>query len=344
MDLSVTVTKTYTHLAGSATIIFIVIACLPMSQTGTIPAAVVTTHMQRNFRSIQVCLLVGIAGGVPRADADIRLGDVVVGSGGVVQYDFGKSTSDGFVRTSLNHRPANSLLQASSHLKALHLRGMGKFHEYVSHFNTLPEFTSRNAGRDILFDAKYHHVAKGFTCEQCDKEREIKRQARDEHVMVYYGIIASGNLVMKYSVARDRVSSELNGALCFEMEAAGLITDSSFPCLVIRGISDYADSHKNDRWKPYAAATAASYAKDLLLTLPSSEQSRTVQLQKELETSYIPLKESSQFFTGRGYFIDRLKNFFALKTTRRRDFVLYGLGGCGKTQICLRFAEENKDM
>ena len=47
--------------------------------------------------------------------------------------------------------------------------------------------------------------------------------------------------------------------LCFKMEAAGLMDD--FPCLVVRGICDYADSHKNKQWQGYAAATAAAYAK-----------------------------------------------------------------------------------
>lgn len=46
---------------------------------------------------------------------------------------------------------------------------------------------------------------------------------------------------------------------------------NDFPCLVIRGISDYSDSHKNDRWQPYAAATAAAYAKELLITLSKQE-------------------------------------------------------------------------
>jgi hypothetical protein len=45
----------------------------------------------------------------------------------------------------------------------------------------------------------------------------------------------------------------------------------SFPCVVIRGICDYADSHKNKRWQPYAAVTAAAYAKELLLTIPEGE-------------------------------------------------------------------------
>jgi hypothetical protein len=59
---------------------------------------------------------------------------------------------------------------------------------------------------------------------------------------------------------------ELGGILCFEMEAAGLM--NNFQCLIIRGICDYADSHKNKGWQPYAAATAAACAKELLLTIP----------------------------------------------------------------------------
>jgi nucleoside phosphorylase len=43
---------------------------------------------------------------------------------------------------------------------------------------------------------------------------------------------------------------------------------NTFPCVIIRGISDYADSHKNWIWQPYAAATAAAYAKELLHVIP----------------------------------------------------------------------------
>lgn len=67
---------------------------------------------------------------------------------------------------------------------------------------------------------------------------------------------------MKHGSTRDRIASEL-GILCFEMEAAGLM--DSFPCLVIRGISDYAVSHKNHQWREYAAATAAAYAKEAFI-------------------------------------------------------------------------------
>ncbi|KAI9736970.1 MAG: hypothetical protein M1834_000559 [Cirrosporium novae-zelandiae] len=59
---------------------------------------------------------------------------------------------------------------------------------------------------------------------------------------------------------------DLDDVLCFEMEAAGLM--NNFPCLVVRGICDYADSHKNKRWQKYAAATASAYAKELLSIIP----------------------------------------------------------------------------
>ena len=74
---------------------------------------------------------------------------------------------------------------------------------------------------------------------------------------------------MRDGAKRDRVSEDLGGVLCFEMEAAGLM--NSFPCLVIRGICDYADSHKNKKWQPYAAGTAAACAKETLSVIPPAE-------------------------------------------------------------------------
>jgi nucleoside phosphorylase len=70
---------------------------------------------------------------------------------------------------------------------------------------------------------------------------------------------------MQDAFIRDSLALK-NDVLCFEMEAAGL--SNHFPCVVIRGICDYADSHKNHQWQGYAAMVAAAYAKDLLLCIP----------------------------------------------------------------------------
>jgi nucleoside phosphorylase len=88
---------------------------------------------------------------------------------------------------------------------------------------------------------------------------------------IHYGLLASGNQLMRDDALWEKYCTEL-GILCFEMEAAGLM--DSFPCLVIRGISNYSDPHKNDRWKVSAAAAAAC-AKDLLLTMPTYDVDRT---------------------------------------------------------------------
>lgn len=71
---------------------------------------------------------------------------------------------------------------------------------------------------------------------------------------------------MKNAEERDIYARdpELN-VLCFEMEAAGLM--NHFPTLVIRGISDYSDSHKNNEWHRFAALAAAAYAREILHVL-----------------------------------------------------------------------------
>ena len=125
----------------------------------------------------------------------------------------------------------------------------------------------------MLFKADYNHVGED-TCASCAATGTVQREERTNNTpAVHYGTIASGNQVMRDGVVRDKISSEFGAVLCFEMEAAGLT--NSFPCLVIRGICDYADSHKNKRWQPYAAGTAAAYAKELLLVIPAADVVKT---------------------------------------------------------------------
>jgi hypothetical protein len=88
---------------------------------------------------------------------------------------------------------------------------------------------------------------------------------------------------MRHGATREQLRKELD-VLCFEMEAAGLMDD--FPCLVVRGICDYADSHKNKRWQGYAAATAAAYAKELLSVIPGNLIVSTRAAVETTKTSY----------------------------------------------------------
>ena len=217
----------------------VVLVCLPAGQMGPQSAAAVAARMASKFTSIQFSLLVGIGGGVPSAAADIRLGDVVVSqpylqNGGVVQYDFGKTGVGGHqTRTGWLNAPPPILLRAISELRALHYRGRSSLATYISVFDRLENFSHETIGPDVLFEASYNHTG-GATCERCSKEREVKRDPRKSQVVIHYGTIASGNQVIKDGISRDRISTELGGVLCFEMEAAGLM--NNFPCLVVRGM------------------------------------------------------------------------------------------------------------
>jgi nucleoside phosphorylase len=256
----------------------IVIACLPAGQTGNNSAATVASQMRSTFTAIEFGLMVGIGGGAPSRANDIRLGDVVVSQpgksdGGVIQYDFGRTITEGsFIRSGTLNSPPQVLLNAMNALQAHNRLSHIGLERHLSTFRTneLQQFTYQGSQNDLLFDAGYDHATDAPDCHSCDPHQIVPRQERpSQEPVIHYGTIASGNQVMRHGGTRDRWSRE-SGVLCFEMEAAGLM--NTFPCLVIRGICDYADSHKNKRWQEYAAAAAAAYAKELLSVTPSRTQ------------------------------------------------------------------------
>ena len=267
----------------------VVIASLKAGQYGSVSAAVVATSMLSSFPEIKFGLLVGIGGGIPRmeedGDTDIRLGDVVVSepsgsTGGVIQYDFAKAVPGSKLKPngSLNS-PPETLLYALGGLKSQHedgpseipniLEQMKSRHPYM--FKARPGSTGfgyQGEPHDRLFKAGYTHQ-RGHDCCNCSDSERVPREARmSTEPVIHYGIIASGNTLVKDGAARAQLLDHIpDSCICFEMEAAGLM--NNFPCLVVRGICDYADSHKNDRWQRYAAATAAAYAKEFLSYVPT---------------------------------------------------------------------------
>jgi hypothetical protein len=138
-----------------------------------------------------------------------------------------------------------------------------------------PGYVYQGQDNDKLFEASYIHTS-SMGCENCDSTRIIPRTARrnPDVPRVHYGVIASGNKLVKDAIERDSILKESGeDCICIEMEAAGLM--NSFPCLVIRGVCDYADSHKNDEWQEYAAATAAAYAKEFLGFVDNQDLAQT---------------------------------------------------------------------
>ncbi|KAL5339788.1 nucleoside phosphorylase domain-containing protein [Aspergillus crustosus] len=281
--------------------------------SGIAPTTHMITHMVRTFTNIRYALLVGVGGSAPRSPDlenpynDLRLGDVVVGTpgemhGGILQYDSGRYNEDGFGISSHISKPPTFLLQKVQKLHSDHDLGKGKMEEYVLKMRELAATNPRLGdyvfpGReyDKLFLPGTVHVA-GEDCNNCDSIAQEVRLERDEPI-VHYGLIASGNQIMRSASRRDELR-DAYGVLCFETEAAGAV--GGFPCLVIRGISSYSDSHQGDRWEPYAAVTAAAYAKDLLRVIePGRDES--------MQMPFGSLQELSAVLASMGWDMARLE-------------------------------------
>lgn len=253
----------------------VVIAVLPDGEYGTSSAAGVARDMLHSFPNIRFGLMVGIGGGVP-LQHDVRLGDIIVssprnGRGGLLQYDFGKELQgQELLQTGFLNQPPPILRTAVAGLQAQY-EELG--HQIKESIQSVLEGNKRLKRKyaqppiesDRLYESDFAHSDPQAECgELCNNSKLIRRPKRnheEDDPDVHYGLIASGNRVIKDAILRDKLAAPQD-ILCFEMEAAGLM--NHFPCLVIRGVCDYADSHKSKEWQGYAAMTAAAYAKDLL--------------------------------------------------------------------------------
>jgi nucleoside phosphorylase len=257
----------------------VVIAVLPDGEYGISSAASVARDMLHSFPNVRIGLMVGIGGGAPSRNHDIRLGDIVVstprdGNGSVFQYDFGKTLQDqSFQQTGLLNQPPIVLRTGVNGLKAQYESDGHQLEEAINKIlgkkpRLKKKYKRPDPSHDKLYQSDVVHTPneEGNCAAVCgdDPSKLIQRSERGEledNPAIHYGLIASANQLMKDATARDKLIAEKD-VLCFEMEAAGLM--NHFPCLVIRGICDYSDSHKNKEWQGYAAMAAAAYAKDLL--------------------------------------------------------------------------------
>ncbi|KAF5545319.1 ankyrin protein 3 [Fusarium phyllophilum] len=274
---------TNSYVLGSIHSHNVVIACLPDAQYGLNNAASVLSNMRRTFPNIEIGLMVGIGGGVPRK-ADIRLGDIVVGVR-VMQYDIGKTVKDGFQRTGDPKIPDSAIRTVISNLRSRHELNGTRVPSILREKMDSHAAYSRPSEPDRLFLASYHHSDPDLPCDQCDSSKLETRKLRlSTDPAIYYGGIGSANTVMKDSTIRDEIARELD-VLCFEMEAAGLM--DIMPCLPIRGICDYSDSHKSKGWQRYAAATAAAYAYEFLEVWRGDSQEPYIGYTQEQNESFV---------------------------------------------------------
>jgi len=235
-------------------------------------------------------------------EEEILLGDVII-SDGLIEYDFGRKLPNKFIRKDTLQdslaRPNTEIRALLAKLKGN--RGRMRLRDNASHHlmdleQNLGVEKARYPGADAdkLFEPTYRHKHHDLTactlCSKCaKKEDEVCQTALEsscselkcndnklvprrrlikamdsttaQEPVIHYGLIASGDAVMNSGEDRDAIAAKEN-VIAFEMEGAGVW--DNFPCVVIKGVCDYADSHKNKGWQNYAAATAAACMKAFL--------------------------------------------------------------------------------
>ena len=279
----------------------VVLCYLPGMGKGS--AAGVASSLRVSYTGIELALVVGICGGAPPPPKyqEIFLGDVII-SDSVIEYDFGKQYPGGFQRkTGIKDtlgRPGPVIRGLLNGLRAENARNEleNQTQQYLHILQQRAKWCHPGAS-DILFRASYLHKhyshaspvgcsclgsdsfdqiceeALGKDCDDlnCDKGQQIRCREIPEASpsSIYIGPVASADTVMKSGQHRDEIVRK-EKVIGFEMEGAGVW--DHVPCIIIKGVCDYADSHKNKLWQAYAAATGASATKAFLEYWPANRK------------------------------------------------------------------------
>lgn len=178
----------YTHgaIAGHN----VVIAVLPGGDYGTASAANVATNLSRSYPNVRIGLMVGIGGGAPTSDRDIRLGDIVVSepenaTSGVFQYDFGKVVQEGdYEYTKVLNKPPVVLRTALTGLKSRYEIDGHNLEQAVEDVLAKNKRLRKTYGKpspDVLVKS---HVLHSASCQEADcshqEENLVERETRDE--------------------------------------------------------------------------------------------------------------------------------------------------------------------
>ncbi|KAF2802720.1 kinesin light chain [Mytilinidion resinicola] len=342
-----------TYICGTINGHNVVIATCPPGETGNVNAGRLTGPMFKTFPNIRMAVLVGIGGGIPSPTPsedslkNIHLGDVVVGLPGdgkpaCVYHDRGRLKLDGKTEIlGTMQNPDWRLADALGILALKYKLGQTTIPKQLERLRSHKEFAHPGFQHDRLFSATCHHNGDyESNCEACDQDELVQRPQRtkdDKNKVVFHrGRIATGTSVIQDGELRDQISARCDGALCVEMEAAGV--DVNRKCLVIRGISDYADSHKNDVWKSYAAGNAAAFTRELLCRI---QPNVVKNMEGVIEAPWIVPFTRPLSFVGRETQLAQLSTHISLEDCQR--LAIYGLGGCGKTALALESAYRTRE-
>lgn len=235
----------------------VVLCYLPGIGEGS--TASVAAGLRASYSRIELVLVVGICGGAPSTGTEsIHLGDVII-SDSVVEYVFGSLYPAEYERKG---HVGDGTRRKDNQIRALlsKIGGLQERREFRDGVSRCHDALKQDEARwchpgvaDTLFDTSHRHR------EQIARQRDAAKASRPS---IHVGTFASTDTVLKSAQHRDEIVGRA-GAIGFEMEGAGAWNDY-YPCVIIKGVCDYADSHKSKEWQAYAAATGASVAKTFL--------------------------------------------------------------------------------
>ncbi|KAF4987406.1 hypothetical protein FGRMN_10390 [Fusarium graminum] len=232
-----------------------------LSSTGKVSAAIAAANLRMSFPNLELVLLTGVCGGVSTTPSgeEISLGDVVISSS-IVEHDIGAPFSDGFA-------DRNNFLDR-----------VGKPPKNILNFVTL---LGTDRGREMLEDKAAVHLAElqsrtptagqerlGQQLPQGDNILGNTSGLRAQSPLVFVGCVGSGQNPMS-AEQRDGLAKAYN-IIAFEREAVGAWDE--VPCIIVKGVCDYADGLQNAEWQATAATTAAAFSKALIQRYPRSDR------------------------------------------------------------------------
>ncbi|OBS26171.1 hypothetical protein FPOA_00113 [Fusarium poae] len=287
----------------------VVLVHLP--SVGKISSTLASTHLKHTYPNIELAILAGICGGVPKDGTKVtrNLGDVVIGTS-VHQFDMRRLYPDQDQQSehsrALLGEPSPEIVAFIKKLQSSKETLLETRQKTISTtMTTLGNKAPELPLWDVLYDANHWHMhhnkqcctkgekiceaARRATCEelQCDSDKnntEHSLRQTELEPKIHFGQVGCGDVVMKSGTDRDNLAKQKR-IIALDMEGAGIAMHEG--CLFVKSISDYADSHKNKVWQEHASLASAACTKAIIGEWISTDKEELKEMAQKIQNNNI---------------------------------------------------------
>ena len=297
----------YTYFGGDINGHNVVVATIPSGHShGVAAMASLARDIKAKFPDVLFGLLVGVASGIPdlskKPPRDIRLGDVLVAEGEnggacILSYGHGTETAAQAQLNLLAAKTTARLFAAGiGRMKSTSADNWAWFRQYyqallAKDVKNVTKFRDPGQDKDGPVSTSTTTNAGAITPGPVESavRPEVEQiqtvssagipQPRpdDERIRVWYGKLGSGDDLRENPQKRQELKDSYD-IIGLETGAASVM-DTIDKVGVIRGVCDYGSGQGED-WRPFAAATAAAYAKALLYNIDADTELNKTEAQE----------------------------------------------------------------